>query len=1179
LFGEIRVKSLVWQQAELQARIDGGRLQLLPACFFSLNVCIESLEAKAVTIRLAAEPTQSEPKQAPVLTDIKLPFEVLLARLSIQALQVYREQAQLLQVENIRLKTLLLQQSKVSVAKLEASSFGETAELKGAVTLTGAYPVKAHIALKPASLSAWLAANQLSTDATAENQLNLDIGGSLQSLTLAANLQGQLDIQLSAAIALLDPLLPYTANLHHQRTLNAQIGEYHAALAETRLAVQGNLQSVDVQLSGSTQLPYYPQSSEFDLQGSSDYQLLNIKHFKLNNPEAVVAVSGQLYRDDRDSVLNIGLEKINPAVFAPQYPGELNLQAQLTLQSLLATPVIKLVITAIDGQFLDRPVLAAGLLQWRSRLGSGSGSTAGVDFQQWQLSSGEDHIFVDGRFPEQTIQWRANINNLQHYLADAKGKLTASGTLAGSLARADINATINGERLTYGDYQLSRLSSKLAIKQLGWQNSRLSITAEGLSTTASEQSLAIDLTLSGKQHGSSSGSASIASANTNKQSLLAKLASLTLEARVQQGEYWQSNVNCSAELTLADVSVSTNCPQLTIAINEPLLLQSLPNRRITTQSTAKAVVERGDWSRWKNDQPLQFSWDAGSKSYHFGDVCLRNAEAAICLANAKPASNATSNPAGRTLLMTASNLPLAWGHGFLAESYDLQGMWGFDARLQQAAATTVQPGPSSWQLQGQLATSGLSITTGSADAGTITLPVEQLKLVFDANSEAFKADVKLISASLGDVTATLNYQQQQLTGQLQLDKFLLQPVAGLFVDLKQLSGELSTDIQFSVIDSHVELQGGATLSGLAVNSRSLPLALSEGKLAIQFNRRSLTVAGDVLAGDGPTRISGDADWSTDDWKLSLALQANDIRLEPLPHSYAKVTAAIDLLAEPGRIDISGEITVPEAKIELEKLPQNAVTVSDDSIIEDQQNNGSSFKVFANINTVLGKDISFRGFGLETKLRGQLNILQQPGQSTTGNGVVNLIDGRYRAYGQDLLIEEGRMIFAGPLTNPELYVTAIRNHTEEGVRVGVQASGSAREAKLTLFSTPSMSEQNVLYYLLTGKAPGESGNVDQSRLAEQTAIALGMAQSNKKARQIGESIGISDFQMGTDTGKNGEEAQFSGYITPDLYLLYGVSLFDQLSSITARYELTRDIYLEVYNSTSSAIDIFWSFTKD
>ena len=54
---------------------------------------------------------------------------------------------------------------------------------------------------------------------------------------------------------------------------------------------------------------------------------------------------------------------------------------------------------------------------------------------------------------------------------------------------------------------------------------------------------------------------------------------------------------------------------------------------------------------------------------------------------------------------------------------------------------------------------------------------------------------------------------------------------------------------------------------------------------------------------------------------------------------------------------------------------------------------------------------------------------EPGRPTQARGEVRLVEGRYKAYGQDLSVETGRLIFTGGLiTDPAVELRAERNVT-------------------------------------------------------------------------------------------------------------------------------------------------------
>src|SRR3546814_13668472 len=69
---------------------------------------------------------------------------------------------------------------------------------------------------------------------------------------------------------------------------------------------------------------------------------------------------------------------------------------------------------------------------------------------------------------------------------------------------------------------------------------------------------------------------------------------------------------------------------------------------------------------------------------------------------------------------------------------------------------------------------------------------------------------------------------------------------------------------------------------------------------------------------------------------------------------------------------------------------------------------------ADVTLKLGDTVRFEGFGLKSRLTGSVEAIEQPGIETRARGEINLVDGHYKAYGQDLPLETGKLSFSGAL---------------------------------------------------------------------------------------------------------------------------------------------------------------------
>jgi translocation and assembly module TamB len=269
-----------------------------------------------------------------------------------------------------------------------------------------------------------------------------------------------------------------------------------------------------------------------------------------------------------------------------------------------------------------------------------------------------------------------------------------------------------------------------------------------------------------------------------------------------------------------------------------------------------------------------------------------------------------------------------------------------------------------------------------------------------------------------------------------------------------------------------------------------------------------------------------------------------------------------------RFAIDGELTVPRASIDVAKLPGGgASAVSPDVVITDETTAPApaslpldtmvTVKLGTKSSTGLdlreGREVHLVGLGLNGYLGGQLTVQDHPGTPTVGRGQIE-VNGTYRAYGQDLTIEQGRLLFAGtPVDNPGLNLRATRSFPDQNVTVGLQVRGTARRPELTVFSNPAMEQSDALSYLVAGKPMSQlkSGEGDAVGSA---ARALGTAGGDLLAKSIGAKMGVDDVGVADNSSVGGAALTVGKYLSPRLYISYGVGLFAPGEVVTVRYKL-------------------------
>jgi translocation and assembly module TamB len=96
----------------------------------------------------------------------------------------------------------------------------------------------------------------------------------------------------------------------------------------------------------------------------------------------------------------------------------------------------------------------------------------------------------------------------------------------------------------------------------------------------------------------------------------------------------------------------------------------------------------------------------------------------------------------------------------------------------------------------------------------------------------------------------------------------------------------------------------------------------------------------------------------------LRLHAQELLLEPRRGTRIHVVPDITVELDPALASISGEVRIPKADIDLEALPETAVSVSRDTVMVGQQKAAPGIDYALSVKLSLGKQVHLRGFGAD-----------------------------------------------------------------------------------------------------------------------------------------------------------------------------------------------------------------------
>jgi translocation and assembly module TamB len=222
---------------------------------------------------------------------------------------------------------------------------------------------------------------------------------------------------------------------------------------------------------------------------------------------------------------------------------------------------------------------------------------------------------------------------------------------------------------------------------------------------------------------------------------------------------------------------------------------------------------------------------------------------------------------------------------------------------------------------------------------------------------------------------------------------------------------------------------------------------------------------------------------------------------------------------------------------------------------------------------LGDRLRLRGRGVDTGLRGTLQ-LAMPGGQPTVTGTVRTHEGRYAAYGQKLEISRGEFSFNGPLDNPRVDVLAVRPNLD--VTVGVAVTGAGNNPRVRLYSEPEMSDYDKLSWLMLGRSPDGLGNADTA-LLQRAALALLAGDQRTPAGELLDALGLADFSVRQSTGDSRETIVSLGkQLSRRWYVGYERSVNATLGTWQLVYRVAQRFTLRAQSGNENAVDLIWTW---
>ncbi len=696
-----------------------------------------------------------------------------------------------------------------------------------------------------------------------------------------------------------------------------------------------------------------------------------------------------------------------------------------------------------------------------------------LEVDELTLASGRNRLRADGRLAERwDLDWSVDAPDLAALLPGLKGRVVASGKLGGEAAQPRLALDLDVRDLQTGQTRIGRFGGKASIDVAGRQRSRIDFSGEKLLLGGQQWS---KLKLSG------GGLPAEHRLEARLDGPLAKL-DLALEGALK-GARWQGRIT-----------------------------------RLQAEKT-----ELGDW-RLAQPAPLVASAEAA----RLDGLCLASAPAKLCI------DGRWRQGGSAKLQLKLTSLDSRRFARFLPPETTLD--TAIDADVDATLDAAGQP----------KATAGLRLRSGTltlpGDLEPVVVRLGESRIDAELVGPRGKADLALDLGELGRVEgrialAGIGGDKPGLDGKIDADIRDLAIVSAFVPQLQAVEGRLSADLKLAGPLTQPVVLGRLALTGFAAEVPEVSLKIRDGRLELASDGRGpLRIDGEAKSGDGVLKLSGTLDPASR--ALDLKISGDRFEVAATRNIQAVISPQMRIVMGSDGMRVEGELLVPSAHIragggsdgQLVKASGDVVIVDGDGA---PQKKAPAGNFHLDLRVVLGDDVRVQVADFAGKLKGNLRITQKPGLAPRATGVIEVVDGDYIVYGQQLNIQRGRILFSGgPVDNPRLDMDVARRVEAYDVLAGARIRGTAQAPILQLYSEPAMPDSSILSYMLLGQPPGTKG---------------------------------ASFTLGK-------------YLTPDLYVGYGVGLFNAINTFNMRYRLTDRLALHAASGLANSADLIYTIER-
>lgn len=1023
-------------------------------------------------------------------------------------------------VKNIQLNAVAVQnENKIQhIKKIKAGIHIEENSYSIQDLSVTAAPYQVNALLKGELQKPFASTGELKWSFVDENKTNwqgeVALNGDINEIQVEHSLQQPL--QIASTVLLYSPLeeLSFAAKNSWASVALPLEQEPQIIMQDGQLDIEGNLDSLSYSLSTDAKSKHLASVAVVKINGATDQQVVDIAQMSIISDEGSIAGNGKVVlKPYLQTTLSLQGKQVNPEFFIAEFSGKLDFITDLSVSHSQQGVIADVDLKKLTGTMREYKVKGDGKLHY---------SADNIHAENFKLAVGDNTLKVNGLLGTNNnkADFEITANNLAQLHPKLAGYVQGSGSFHGSLKTPQVRATFMGGNINYADqYSIEKISVDGDVYVFSDHDSNATIQA-------------INLTI-----------------NDNA------IDSMLLKAKGNQQQHQidldvrGNEINASLNLTGSYIKRSWNG-----VLNQ--LQANLP-----------------DYGNWKLAKGSEINY--GPQGFSVSQSCLRGEGASLCL---EVNSDTKGNWQSQGML---TDLPLMLLAKNAQDQFTIDGKANLEFNMQNNQAG----------IEGDLKviSKNVSIRSPFLEDHDESLLIQQFELLGDISSANSMFDLNI------------KMDKGQAIGSAQIED--IQDREKAFIRQANFNADIPSikfinvfiprvTIKEGLLKAQAELHGYLKRPKIVSNVKLSELAFYVPDLGTEYTHGDFTssstewnnfdIAGSLQSRNGKLEISGKLN-TQNEVSYAIDVHGDNFQAVYLPDKSLVLSPNLAISGGSSAVDIQGEIGIPSANLVLKELPKGTVTKTRDEVFvseldeEVELPNKNKLDVTGKIQIKFGEDVHFAGKGIKTDLAGDLEVQLNSKKIPTGQGTLKFNNASYQVLGQTLDISSGKMLFAGPLNNPELDVKVTRKVKD--VTAGMVIEGSVKKPQTRMFSNPAMSDGNALSYLISGRPLNEASGSQNSLIAK-AALSLGVDNSASLNQQIASTVGLDELNVGGgDEGLESTSLILGKYLSPKLYISYAYGLFSSAGTVGLDYQLTKKISVEAESGEAQAIDLIYTIERD